>query len=44
MASNANQIEGKKLAKVKELVDNSELNDTIIAHIDSTVMGFASSL
>jgi hypothetical protein len=30
-------IRRRKAAQAKELVDNSQLNDTIIAHIDSAV-------
>jgi hypothetical protein len=35
--SNQNRSESAKAAQAKELVDNSQLNDTIIAHIDSAV-------
>jgi hypothetical protein len=35
--SNQNRFERGKAAQAKELVDNSQLNDTIIAHIDSAV-------
>jgi hypothetical protein len=31
-------IRRRKAAQAKELVDNSQLNDTIIAHIDSAVV------